>query len=58
MTKEQALKELEDCRTGKGFMDAEGTHSHADDVLCEFLKHLGHNDIVDAWEAVQPKWYA
>lgn len=37
--------------------DFETTHPKADDLLCEFLKRLGHTDIVEAYEKVG-KWYA
>lgn len=53
MTREQALKELEDCAT----MDEECGHSWADQVLCELLRSLGYDDVVDAFEKLN-KWYA
>lgn len=54
MTKVRALKELEDCIGG----DTEGSHAWADEILLEFLEYLGHKDVVDAWRAITPKWYA
>lgn len=42
-------------REGTG--DPEVAHGIADDVLCAFLRTLGYDDIVEAWEQV-PKWYA
>lgn len=37
--------------------DVEGVHQDADDILCALLTHLGHNDVVMAWNVVR-KWYA
>lgn len=54
MTKERALEILEELsRSG----DYEMAHSEADDVLCELLVSLGHQDVVDLWVKVG-KWYA
>ncbi len=36
----------------------EQDHYSADIILCELLKYLGHQDVVDAYEAIKPKWYA
>jgi len=33
-------------------------HGDADDILCEALRALGQDELVDAYECVQPKWYA
>ena len=38
--------------------DPEQAHSDADAALLVFLKQLGYADVVDAWYAVRPKWYA
>lgn len=37
--------------------DTEIAHSKADDILCEALTLLGHQDLVSAWCRVN-KWYA
>lgn len=37
--------------------DTEIAHSKADDILCEALTLLGHQDLVIAWTKVD-KWYA
>ena len=49
----EELSELSEDKNG----DFETTHSKADDLLVEFLKRLGHTDIVEAYEKVG-KWYA
>lgn len=54
VTKEQALKELEECIT----MEPETAHSWADHVLCELLKAQGYNEVVEAWNRITPKWYS
>lgn len=37
--------------------DIEYAHVNADEALCELLKGLGFNDIVDLFDEVD-KWYA
>lgn len=37
--------------------DIEAEHAEADDVLCELLRELSYNEVVDEWEKVE-KWYA
>jgi hypothetical protein len=37
--------------------DTEHAHSEADKILCEVLRELGYNDLIDAYEQVD-KWYA
>jgi hypothetical protein len=37
--------------------DAESAHVEADELLCRFLRHLGHGPIVDAYEKVL-KYYS
>lgn len=56
MTKEQALKEMQEC-VDMGEGDTETSHGVADDILCAFLRAQGHDDLVDLYEKVE-KWYA
>jgi len=56
MTREEAIKELKE--TQEGNYDVEGAHGYADGVLCDLLTSLGYEDVVKAYNAVQPKWYA
>lgn len=35
----------------------EVAHKEADDALCDLLKALGHDDVVELYEQVS-KWYA
>jgi len=37
--------------------DYEQAHGKADDLLCELLIKLGHQDIVDVYNKIN-KWYA
>lgn len=37
--------------------DTEVAHLKADDILCELLRDLGYNTLVDAYDEVA-KWYA
>ena len=50
---ELKLRELVDLSKG----DAEAAHGDADDLLVELLRHLGLNQIADAYQAIH-KWYA
>ena len=54
MTKEQAIEKL---KQQQEISDIELAHSHADGILCDFLKSLGFEDVVSEWEKVE-KWYA
>ena len=38
-------------------IDAETAHRNGDDILCDLLRELGFNDIVDEFELIR-KWYA
>jgi hypothetical protein len=38
--------------------DPEAGHSEADGILCELLTSLGMQEVVDAYKAIEPKWYA
>lgn len=33
--------------------DIEADHAHADRVLCDLLRDLGHGDVVDAYELIE-----
>ena len=37
--------------------DYEVAHAEADDVLCDLLREMGFNELVDSYEQVG-KWYA
>ena len=54
MTREEAIAQFKELQTSG---DTEAAHSDADDVLCELLKSLGYEDVVEAYLEV-PKWYA
>ena len=45
------LKELQACG------DPEYSHAEADKVLCELLRKLNFDEVVEEWEKVG-KWYA
>jgi len=53
MSREEAIQRLNACRTG----DIEYDHEEADGVLCDLLRSLGYDDVVDVWVSVD-KWYA
>ena len=57
MTRRKALERLAEI-AGMDIGDPENAHYEADRILCEFLKGIGYRDIVAAYEAVEPKWYA
>ncbi len=52
--KTEILEKLKELRYE---MDTEAAHSDADELLCELLIELGHQDIVDAFNQID-KWYA
>ena len=39
------------------YYDEEDAHIEADAVLCDLLKELGFEDVVELYEKI-PKWYA
>lgn len=41
-----------------GIDGGEEGHGTADDILVAILWELGETEIADAYEAVEPKWYA
>mgnify|MGYP007046703479 CR=1 FL=1 len=48
----RAIKALQDkCR------DLEADHSSADKVLCQLLRSLGYDEVVNEYELID-KWYA
>ena len=55
MTKEQALQQMQ--RLVDEGADTEGDHMDADRILCEFLKTLGHGDLVDVYDELD-RWFA
>ena len=38
--------------------DPECAHGDADETLTQFLRSIGYGEIVDAYNAITPKWYA
>ena len=54
MSREEALSKLKEL---VGSRDIECAHAYADDVLCDLLKSLGYQDVVEAYEQID-KWYA
>jgi hypothetical protein len=57
MTPEEVIVKLKTIKL-KAIDDPETAHVEADDVLCAFLRALGHGAVVEAYEAIGPKWYA
>lgn len=49
----QAIEKLKEC----AHEDIETRHMLADEVLCELLKQLGYQEVVEEYEKL-PKWYA
>lgn len=54
MTKEEAIERL---KFEQQVADRESAHENADDVLCQLLISLGHQDVVTEFQKVR-KWYA
>ncbi len=38
--------------------DPEAAHSGADEILCSVLRYLGSGEVVEAYEAIKPRWCA
>ena len=61
MNTDEALKKLASAADGK-FIDNETIHTRADEVLLEFLKSNGHEEVAEAWEKLDNDcggfWYA
>jgi hypothetical protein len=56
--KEDIIKEaIEEMKTLVNNDDYEIAHIEADDILCNVLKKLGYEELVDVYEQVG-KWYA
>ena len=53
---EETCNELQKIKKRYGG-DIEQGHMHADDILVTFLKNLGYEDIVKAYEDIL-KWYS
>lgn len=53
-TKEEAIARLKACQEDG---DQEMAHINADAVLCDLLRDLGYEEVVQAWADVD-KWYA
>lgn len=56
MTREEAVKELKETQESND--DPDTAHRRADCVLCSLLTSLGYEDVVEVYNAVEPKWYA
>lgn len=54
MNRQQVIDKLRKVRL---MDDTDIAHIEADDLLCEFLKSLGYQDVVDAYKAIK-KWYS
>lgn len=37
--------------------DEETAHERGDEILCQLLREVGYDEIVDEWELIR-KWYA
>jgi hypothetical protein len=61
MTPEEALTKLNlinSHQATKGIRsDIESDHLESDEIICELLRSLGHEDIATAFESIE-KWYA
>ena len=55
--KDSKAKAIEALKNQQSNGDTEMAHCAADEILCEFLRELGHEDVVDEWDKVD-KWYA
>jgi hypothetical protein len=55
MTREEALVKLTKLHADSA--DTERDHWDADDILCDLLRALGYDDVVEAWDKID-KWYS
>lgn len=53
ITKEQAIAKLKGLQSS---LDTPSAHIEADDILCLFLHHLGHSDLVVEYRKIH-KWF-
>lgn len=53
----ERIRILEELRALGDSDDPESAHSRADELVIEYLRLIGADDIADAW-ADAPKWYA
>lgn len=59
MTKQEAIDKLNVIKKSLSEGgDAEQGHAEADDILCDFLTTIGHDEVSQVWKAISPKWYA
>lgn len=49
---------IEELKSLANYSDPEMNHFRADEILCEALEYLGHKSLVEAYNNVEPKWYA
>lgn len=54
ITKDDAMALIKEAQESG---DTESAHVIADDALTDFLRHLGHNDLVDEYHKIK-KWFA
>jgi ferritin len=54
MTKQEVKAKLRELAESG---DTEAAHSQADDAIMDFLKWLGHEDVVELFDKID-KWYA
>lgn len=61
MTPEEALLKMRRIRTqqnlGLAWRDSEAEHEEADEILCNLLEYLGHDELVAEFKSLS-KWYA
>ena len=57
MKKPDFKKQYEQMEALQNNWDIEETHGKADDILCEVLRKLGYNRLVELYEKID-KWYA
>ena len=55
MTKEQTIEQLKSAQS-ESDGDTEGAHIKADQLLCDFLTHLGYSDVVAEYEKVHKRY--
>ena len=53
---EELLVEMREC-VEESKSNQERAHEHGDEILCNLLRDLGYDELVDEWELIK-KWYA